>query len=432
MRAASVVDPRCAGSSSEQAGQYGLYRLDAAAGYVMQSNLCVRLRTGEYDEVLRTNSRGLVGAEVPPTKSANEFRIVVLGDSYTVGGQVPYDQTFSGLLEQRLHQAGYPNVRVIDTGVGGYTTFNEAGYLHENLSWLQPDAVIVAAFLGNDVGENVLATRAGYEIDPDHPKGFTFGPAATEMVQDSLDWFPRNGRPLSTNLETYDPAKPVPTPVGNPDPSAFVSPTASSPVIPGWIWDSSPLTTGKNLVHWIWDGARLNSRLLGHIFGTPVDRSVSTAPGAEPPSKTQKLLNVTSFEWTILRSYPQAYWIDAAWPLFGNYLGDIRDSSAAAHAPALLLVIPQIAQFNDVERARTMADYRFSDSEVDWDRPQRELRARADAVGMPTLDLLPVFRARTDRAQLYLPLDQHFAALGHAVVAEQLANELLARGWLRH
>ena len=44
-------------------------------------------------------------------------------------------------------------MRVVNLGVGGYTTYNEAGLLRENLSWLQPDLVVVAAFLGNDVAE---------------------------------------------------------------------------------------------------------------------------------------------------------------------------------------------------------------------------------------------------------------------------------------
>lgn len=55
------ADPRCAGSDLTQFTQRGLYVPEPVAGYVMRPNICIRLRTGEYDEVLRTNSRGLVG-----------------------------------------------------------------------------------------------------------------------------------------------------------------------------------------------------------------------------------------------------------------------------------------------------------------------------------------------------------------------------------
>jgi hypothetical protein len=181
----------------------------------------------------------------------------------------------------------------------------------------------------------------------------------------------------------------------------------------------------------VWDGARLRSRLLAAVFGEPVDVSVTTAPGAAPPSKELKRLNLTSFEWTILRDPPTTYWLDVAWPLFGRYLSDIQTTAAAAGAPVVVMAIPQMGQFDAVMHARTMADFRFREDVVDWQRPQREVHAQADNLGMPVLDLLPVFQSREDRAQLYLRLDTHFAGLGHQVVAEALAGFLDRGGWLK-
>ncbi|HLZ30181.1 MAG TPA: GDSL-type esterase/lipase family protein [Chloroflexota bacterium] len=427
LRLSAGSDPRCAGSDAAQLTQKGLYRLDPAAGYVMRSNLCVRLRTDEYDEVLRTNTRGMVGPEVPSTKPPGEFRIVVLGDSFTVGGQVPYEQTFPAVLEQALHDRGYSNVRVINTGVGGYTTFNESGLLREDLDWLQPDLVVVAAYLGNDVGENVLATDAGYTDDPEHPKGFSFGPAASDLVQQSLAWFPRNGQPGGKVPGPWEPGQPLPAPVAPSGPA--VSRLAVGP-IPAWVFDASPVTTFKNAGHWLWDTARTDSRLLGDLFGQPPNPSISTEPGKRPPSKDQRKLNVSSFEWTILRERPHTYWLDVAWPLFGAYLGDIHTTAASAGAGVVLMAIPEIAQVEPAERARTMAEYRFTEDEVNWDRPQTELRARAEQAGFTVVDLLPGFRASPERDALYLPNDQHFTAVGHRAAAAELAAAIVAGGWL--
>src|SRR5207249_30342 len=158
---------------------------------------------------------------------------------------------------------------------------------------------------------------------------------------------------------------------------------------------------------------------------------ISTAPGQRPPSKDQRKLNVSSFEWTILRDVPRTYWLDAAWPLFGAYLADIRASAASVGAPAVVLVIPEIAQVEPSQRARTMADYRFREDEVDWERPQRELLAQAMGAGVQVIDVLPAFRDRADRDGLYLPIDEHFSALGHRVTAELLADGIVARGWVR-
>ncbi|MBV9581065.1 MAG: hypothetical protein JO057_20995 [Chloroflexi bacterium] len=74
---------------------------------------------------------------------------------------------------------------------------------------------------------------------------------------------------------------------------------------------------------------------------------------------------MSSFEWTLLRDPPRTYWLDVAWPLFGEYLADIRSTASNAGAPTIVMAIPQMAQFDDEMHARTMADFRFTDDEVD-------------------------------------------------------------------
>jgi lysophospholipase L1-like esterase len=378
----------------------------------------MRLTSAEFDQVQRTNNVGLFGADIPDVKPADEFRIVVLGDSYVAAGQVPYADTFIALLEQRLRAGGHANVRVINAGVGGYTTLNEAGLLREHFRRFMPDVVVVVAFLGNDVGENVLATRAGYRAAPEHPKGLTFGNAASELIDQSADWFPRNhtGR-VPPSSAKFDPER-------LPQPARNATPTTAAALVPLPVV-VAPATT-------LWDDARGRSRLLGRLFGEPLRDvgAVTTAPGARPRSVDQRRINVSTFEWTILRDVPRQYWLDAAWPLFGHYLHDIQQTALSNRAPTLVVALPEIAQFVDERRARTMDEFRFSEDEVDWDRPQRELGAQADRADVRLLDLLPLFRARQDRAALYLPQDTHLSALGHVVVADAIARWLFERHWV--
>ena len=424
LRESNLVELQCAGAGALLQGQKGLFQLDTYSGFSMRPNLCVRLKSTEYDQVLRTNSHGFAGPEVATPKPADEFRIVVLGDSYTAGGQVPYEQNYTGLLQDDLRASGYSHVRVINLGVGGCGTFCQAGLLKENLGWTQPDLVVVSVFVGNNIFENVLSVAGGYRDAPEHPKGVTWGPAAAALVDQSGAWFPRNGLPPGDVPPPWDPSQPLPTAVGNSPPG---TPAYNPPPPP------SGLTSAiRQFLRNFWDGARLHSRLLGAAFGEPVDASVTTAPGATPPSKELKRLNVTSFEWTILRNPPRTYWLDVAWPLFERYLGDIQATAASVNAPVVVMAIPQLGQFDETTRARTMADFRFADDEVDWQRPQRELQARAQALGLPVLDLLPVFQSRSDRGQLYLRIDTHFSALGHQVVAQELAAFLDRGAWLKH
>jgi lysophospholipase L1-like esterase len=423
-RESRAVEAQCSAGSLSLGSQKGLFVLDPVAGYAMQPNVCVRLKTSEYDQVLVTNSRGEVGPEVPPAKQSGEYRIVVLGDSYTAGGQVPYDQNFTAVLEQQLRSAGYSSVRVINAGVGGQTTYNELGILKENIDWMQPDLVIVAAFLGNDVGENVMATAGGYRVVPAHPKGVTWGTDAAKLLDESGTWFPRNNLPSTDVPPPWDPSTGLPEPVGNVDTSTELYPPPAS----------LPTPSFKTQVHLAlegaWDGVRTRSLLLGRLFGVPIDPSVSTAPGERPVTTVQSKLNLSSFEWTALRDQPHTYWLDVAWPLFGEYLGQVQQLAGSVGAKTMLLSIPEIHQFDDQRQSQDMQSFRFTPDEVDWTRPQRDLQAQANAHGIPMLDLLPLYQARPDKGQLYLTIDEHFSMLGHQVTAQALASYLEQSGWL--
>lgn len=211
LRASNLTELQCAGSLTLLQGQKGLFRLDNESAFAMRPDVCVRLRSTEYDQVLRTNDRGFVGPDVPSVKGPGEFRIVVLGDSYTAGGQVSYEQNYTALLVTRLRAMGYSQVRVINAGIGGCGTFCQAGVLRENIGWMQPDLVVVTVFVGNNIVENVLTVYGGYRDAPEHPKGVTWGPAAGELLDESGNWFPRNGpSPTSPSPPPWDPTQPLP------------------------------------------------------------------------------------------------------------------------------------------------------------------------------------------------------------------------------
>jgi hypothetical protein len=424
--ASGAVALQCFGAGTVLSGQKGLFRLDADSGFAMRPDTCVHLRSSEYDQVLRTNRHGFVGPDVPEPKPAGEFRIVVLGDSYTAGGQVPYEQNYTAVLERSLRSAGYANVRVIDAGVGGCGTYCQAGVLRENISWMQPNLVVVAVFVGNNIAENVLAVHGGYRDAPEHPKGVTWAPAAGQLLDESRGWFRGNRAPPEVMPPPWDPGQPLPAPVGN-------APSGTPPYAPS---DAGSVPAGSTLgrVHQeavaVWNGARSHSLLLGNVFGEPIDPSVTTAPGALPAGHQRLTLNLATFEWLLLREPPRTYWLDVAWPLFGAYLADIRATAASAEAPTVVMAIPQLGQFDDAARQRAMADFQLTNDALDWDRPQWELRVEAQAAGVAVLDLLPVFRGSADRVDLYFPLDTHFTAVGHRVVASALAEYLQGSGLL--
>jgi lysophospholipase L1-like esterase len=130
-----------------------VYRYDPEIRYVLSPR-----QKGWIDEGLITiNSLGFRGPEVASPKPPGRFRIVVIGDSLTLGWGVDDNDTYSARFEQLLHER-FPgqDLDVINLGVGGYNTRQEITLLTRNVSRLQPDLVLVG-FYSNDVSDALAA-----------------------------------------------------------------------------------------------------------------------------------------------------------------------------------------------------------------------------------------------------------------------------------
>jgi len=105
-----------------------------------------KARAGKAPWSYTINSRGCRGPD-PGPKSKGTMRIIALGDSYTFGWGLNDDQTFPHYLGQ-LTSDGGREIEVINCGVPGYNTAQEAHYL--NTQWdLEPDLVILT-YVPND------------------------------------------------------------------------------------------------------------------------------------------------------------------------------------------------------------------------------------------------------------------------------------------
>ena len=100
---------------------------------------------------VRTNSQGMRAEEVPSAKSAGEYRIALLGDSFAFGWGVLEDQAFGAAMERSLNSAGKGKYRVLNFGVPGYSTFQEVAVFESKGLAFEPDAVLVF-FIDNDFG----------------------------------------------------------------------------------------------------------------------------------------------------------------------------------------------------------------------------------------------------------------------------------------
>jgi len=105
---------------------------------------------------VRLNSKGVRGPEVPP-KAPGEFRVVLIGDSYTFGWGVNEADTIGAQLEAMLSaRADGRSVRVINGGVGGTGPWQAEIYLREIYFGFEPDAVILQTFAANDIQDTLM------------------------------------------------------------------------------------------------------------------------------------------------------------------------------------------------------------------------------------------------------------------------------------
>lgn len=96
------------------------------------------------------NEHGLRDEPLPLVKPDNELRILMLGDSLTVGWGVDVQDTTSNILESELSRTFTDKkVQVINTGVGNYNTSMEVGYFLQRGYKFQPDLVVLNYFIND-------------------------------------------------------------------------------------------------------------------------------------------------------------------------------------------------------------------------------------------------------------------------------------------
>jgi len=132
----------------------GLYVPDPPRRYRLQPGF--RGRVGnrvEFDTPVRINREGLRGPEIGP-KTPGTLRILALGDSFVFGVGAREGETLPARLQETLRARGR-RAEVLNAGAPGFGVPDEAAWF---LKWgkpLDPDLVLVAVFIGNDLQDAI-------------------------------------------------------------------------------------------------------------------------------------------------------------------------------------------------------------------------------------------------------------------------------------
>jgi len=103
-----------------------------------------------YSIITSTNSHGMRDDEPIISESNPPRRIVAIGDSFTFGYRVKGEDTYPNVLEKLLNQQrSDERFEVLNLGVGGYSTQQEAIALkHNGLKW-DPELIIIGYTLND-------------------------------------------------------------------------------------------------------------------------------------------------------------------------------------------------------------------------------------------------------------------------------------------
>lgn len=121
----------------------------------------------------RINEHGMRGPSFETSKPAGTFRILCMGDSFTFGEGMHYDDTYPVRLARLIGEA-MSNLRVeaLNAGVQGYGTKHSGGAFVHRDQFFEPDLVTLGFFL-NDATDDGLTNRQ----HEDHLESFALSAA---------------------------------------------------------------------------------------------------------------------------------------------------------------------------------------------------------------------------------------------------------------
>jgi hypothetical protein len=322
-----------------------------------------RHTSAEFDYRWTNNALGMRDRERQWQKAPGAFRILVLGDSMVQGHGVALEDSMAWQLEEHLRRR-YPRVEVLNGGIFGYSPLLEYLYLREIIDRVQPDVVIVALFLDNDVGEDHWYAGKAH-----------FAPDGATATFDDREW-PWSA--ILTALAGGDPSAPPPAGQGG----------TGGPDVRGLLRRSRVLMT-------------VNRWLKAADY--PREREREFALVRAHRGDIRYDLGFVNYP-VLTREARLEYWKASA-----GWLGRMADLCRAHGLPMLLLVIPPVGRL---------------DGTTAFAEPYEVSAEIGERLQVPVIQLLPDFLEHGHPYDLYYRWDRHWTPEGNRLAAGVVEREL--------
>ncbi len=327
------------------------------------------------EQTFSHNNYGLRDTLLTLEKPVGVYRILILGDSFPQGWEVPLESGFPYLLEQQLTSATSRPVEVINMGIHAYGTDSEL-LVYAALGWqFQPDLVLLMAYTGNDIQDNEInleQLRYSYRLN-----------RAFFTLDDSGDLL-LHGKP---GIAPFDPAL--------------------YPDSPAWAWLTTQQTANSPAPEYRPPPAPAVLTQSPYQLEYPVEMGLYLAQSPTYPG--------------------ESYWEDA-WALTDALIRQLRDLVEAQGSQFAVAIIPDRRAVQRGDWEALVTQYTPLLDGLDPTLPATRLSSTLQAEGIATLDLTGAMRGwvatNSPSARLYFALDGHFTPDGHALVATRLSDWL--------
>lgn len=359
-------------------GEQSFYsQFDPVLGWRNRPGASVRYSRRDYQTSVAINSLGFRDVEHAREKAPGVTRVLAIGDSFIEAYTVELEESLTRRAESFGRASGCP-VEVVNAGVHGYSTDQEAlWFLNEGVA-MHPDVVVVFAYY-NDIIHNIRERYWG------SPKPLT-------VVID--------GKIVPTNL-------PLPRwPASRDTPGLHEKPRAAI------------------------EGSALRSLLLERlVVGAPRLYNRLAALGLWEAWEPEALPD----ELRAYKSRGRAPDFEEAWDRTRAILKVLADGIRQAGAVPVLVHVP--AQFEISDRDWGLTAMKYGLDPKAWDRGlvRKRLLGIAAAGEWAFLDLTPGLRAATSvlGGEVYLPYDGHWNPRGHEAAARAVMGFLREKNLVR-
>jgi len=335
-----------------------IYAVDSTIGYTYKPNATTYEKGREYNALYQINSLGLRDREYR-TKQKGIFRVLLLGDSFSVSHGLSIEASLSRQLERTLQESADRDslsviFEVVNTAAGGYSPYN---YWKAYLRWapiLHPDAVIVG--LSPD---DYDSSNAGFNY----------------LIED--------GDTLATFREGQTPNK-----------------TGRNNImhIRKWLsWNSQFYILLRNFLYYNETVGRISNWLSTKSEGRIMQLQQFIVPQPEIITKAREL------------SY--------------SYLDKLYEATVSDKIPLIMISIPLKEEIDNSFYQLALASSGLNQNQADVCQPLKETVKYCESRNIHLFDPRPAIKARHLEVPCYFVYDGHWVAEGIRVATASMAKQ---------